>query len=280
MPRVKVAARQLSFMSVYIFNIIGYTKMNTAYQAQNDYYNAASLMEIFIGNTTPSNHSQKRHSHRVFHRRDNLFSVGDHFEGIYVFRSGSAKSFITSKDGEEHITKFYYPGDMLGIDGFNGQIHKQTVRFLETSSVCLIKESEINSLIITNTVFRDGLLQAMSHTLACDGAMMMCLGTCSSEQKLAMFLLDLSMGFSGRGLSGSEFMLSMTRTDIANYLGMAIETVSRIFASFQQRNIIAVQLRYLSILDFDALNRSVAIDICSKLGTSRSHLKQAKHVMN
>jgi CRP/FNR family transcriptional regulator len=254
--------------------------MKTSYQAQNDYYNAASLMDICIGNTNPSNNAQKRNSHRVFHRRDSLFSVGDHFEGIYVLRSGSAKSFITSRDGEEHITKFYYPGDMIGIDGFNGHIHKQTVRFLETSSVCLIKGSEINNLLKTSNVFRDGLLQAMSHTLACDNTMMMCLGTCSSEQKLAMFLLDLSIGFSERGLSSSEFMLSMTRTDIANYLGMAIETVSRIFASFQQRNIIEVQLRYLSILDFAALNKSVAIDICTKPDTSLPHPKRAKYAVN
>jgi CRP/FNR family transcriptional regulator len=88
------------------------------------------------------------------------------------------------------------------------------------------------------------------------------------------------MGFSERGLSGREFMLSMTRTDIANYLGMAIETVSRIFAGFQQRNIIAVQLRYLSILDFASLKSSVAIDICSQPFTSRKHPEQVKHAMN
>ena len=254
--------------------------MKTSYQSQSDYYDAASLMEICVGKTNASSNLQQHNSHRVFHRRDNLFSVGDHFEGIYVLRSGSTKSFITSMEGDEHITKFHYPGDMIGIDGFNGHTHKQTVRFLETSSVCLIKESEINSLIKTNTIFRDSLLQSMSHNLACDSAMMMCLGTCSSEQKVAMFLLSLSMGFSERGLSGSEFMLSMTRTDIANYLGMAIETVSRIFASFQQRNIMTVQLRYLSILDFSALKSSVAIDICSLPFTSRKHPQKVKHAIN
>ena len=79
--------------------------MKTSYQAQNDYYNAASLMEICIGKTNASNNGHQHNSHRVFHRRDNLFSVGDHFEGIYVLRSGSAKSFITSREGDEHITK-------------------------------------------------------------------------------------------------------------------------------------------------------------------------------
>lgn len=93
-------------------------------------------------------------------------------------------------------------------------------------------------------------------------------------------MLDLSIGFSERGLSGNEFTLNMTRSDIANYLGMAIETVSRVFASFQQRNIIAVQLRHLSILDFAALNRCVAVDICSNTAVRQSHSKKAKQAMN
>jgi CRP/FNR family transcriptional regulator len=254
--------------------------MRTSYQPQNEYYNAASLMHTCIESTNVLSNSQQRSSHRIFHRRDSLFSMGEHFGGIYVLRSGSAKSFITSREGEEHITKFYYPGDMLGVDGFDGHKHTQTVSFLETSSVCLINESQINSLINTNTVFRDGLLQSMSRALACNGAMMMCLSTCSSEQKVARFLVDLSMGFSERGLSGSEFMLSMTRTDIANYLGMAIETVSRVFTSFQQRNIIVVKLRNLSILDFAALNRSVVIGICSQTVARQSDPNKAELAMN
>jgi CRP/FNR family transcriptional regulator len=254
--------------------------MKYLYQPHNDYYNTTALLDTCMGSINGVNNFHQRDSHRVFQRRDSLLSSGDHFEGIYILRSGSAKSLITSRDGEEHITKFFYPGDMLGIDGFDGHMHTQTVRFLETSSVCLIKESEINGLIKTSTDFRDGLLQSMSHTLACGSTMMMCLSTCSSEQKVALFLLDLSVGFSERGLSGSEFMLSMTRTDIANYLGMAIETVSRVFASFQQKNIITVQLRCLSILDFTALNRSVAIDVCSNTVASQSYPKKEKQAMN
>lgn len=280
-----MAARQLRVMSVDKLygtsnTYRGVTKMKTSYQPQNDYYNATTLLDTYMGSSSPINQSQQRDSHRVFHRRDNLFSVGNYFEGIYLLRSGSAKSFITSRDGEEHITKFYYPGDMLGIDGFDAHVHTQTVRFLETSSVCFIKESQINSLIQTSPDFRNGLLQSMSHTLASDSAMMMCLSTCSSEQKVAQFLLDLSFGFSDRNLSGSEFMLSMTRTDIANYLGMAIETVSRVFASFQQKNIIAVKLRYLSILDFEALNSIVAIDNCSQTLAKKSNIKRVKQALN
>ena len=254
--------------------------MKTISQQKNSYSNAKGFLDSFMASVNTSNIFMPRDSHRVFHRRDCLFSVGDHFEGIYVLRSGSAKSFITTEDGEEHITKFYYPGDMLGIDGFGEFTHTQTAQFLETSSVCLINESQVNSLMQTSANFRNSLLQSMSRTLASDSAMMMCLSSCTSEQKVARFLLDLSSGYSARNLSGSEFMLSMTRTDIANYLGMAIETVSRVFASFQQRNIIEVKLRHLTILDFVALKNCVSIDMCSQARVKNSNMKKAQLTLN
>ena len=243
-------------------------------QPQNDFYNATALLSSCLASSETINNPKHANSHRVFHRRDNLFSAGDHFEGVYILRSGSAKAFITSIEGEEHVTKFYYPGDIIGIDGFDGYIHTQTIRFLETSSVCLIKESLVNSLMQTSSDFREGLLQSMSRTLASDSAMMLCLSSCSSEQKVARFLLDLSIGFSNRKLSGREFMLSMTRTDIANYLGMAIETVSRVFASFQQRNIIMVKIRHLSILDFQALHSCMSLDFCSDTLSNEKNIKK------
>lgn len=194
-------------------------------------------------------------SHRVFHRRDPLFSAGSEFEGIYILRSGSAKAFITSSVGDEHITGFYYPGDLIGFDGFDSHVHHHNVCFLETSSVCFVKESEINGLLKKSDEFRHCLLKSMSHTLSEDSSMMMCLSTCNSEQRISRFLLDISSRFQQRGLSNREFVLSMTRTDIANYLGMAIETVSRVFAIFQQKNIISVKHRHLIILDFKALEQ-------------------------
>ncbi|MFT6268824.1 MAG: CRP/FNR family transcriptional regulator [Alphaproteobacteria bacterium] len=219
-------------------------------------------LELCLENAEKSNHLKLSNSHRIFHARQSLFCAGDQFEGLYILRSGSAKSFITSIDGEEHITKFYYPGDLLGVDGFDKHIYMENVFFLETSSVCLVKESELNNLVKSSDDFRNCLLRSMSHALVSDSSMMMCLSSCSSEQKLARFVLDLSEQFRSLRLSGTEFRLSMTRTDIANYMGMALETVSRVFASFQLKQIIRVQNRQLTILDFDALNRIVLKDQC------------------
>ncbi|MFT4653636.1 MAG: CRP/FNR family transcriptional regulator [Kangiellaceae bacterium] len=217
-------------------------------------------LEVCLENAEKSNHLKLSHSHRIFQARQSLFCAGDRFEGLYILRSGSAKSFITSINGEEHITKFYYPGDLLGVDGFDKNIYVENVLFLETSSVCLIKESDLNTLVKSSDDFRNCLLRSMSRALVNDSSMMMCLSSCSSEQKLAQFVLDLSEQFRSLRLSGTEFRLSMTRTDIANYMGMALETVSRVFASFQLKQLICIKNRQLSILDFDALSRIVLKD--------------------
>ena len=232
--------------------------MNISTIHSNCISRTGTSLEVCLENATKSNGFKLTNSHRVFQARQPLYCAGEPFEGLYILRSGSAKSFISSINGDEHITKFFYPGDLLGVDGFDEHTYKENILFLETSSVCLVKESDLNNLVKNNDDFRNGLLRSMSQALVNDSTMMMCLSSCSSEQKVARFILELSEQFTKLGLSGSEFRLSMTRTDIANYMGMALETVSRVFASFQLKRLIRVHNRQLNILDYDALNSFIS----------------------
>lgn len=220
-------------------------------------HRAGSLIEVCLENLAKSNKLKLADSHRIFHSRQALFLAGERFEGLYILRSGSAKSFMTSVSGDEHITRFFYPGDIIGVDGFDEDVYQENVQFLETSSVWLINEHEIDNLVKTSDEFRHCLLQSMSHSSVNDSTMMMCLTSCSSEQKIAHFILELSAQFSSLGLSGTRLLLSMTRTDIANYMGMAPETVSRILASFQLKQFIHIHNRQLTIVNYDALQSFV-----------------------
>lgn len=224
----------------------------------------SGFLEFNMNNISTMNNKQISTSHRIFHKKEVLYSTGEKFEGIFILRSGSAKSLITTTEGEEHITKFFYPGDLLGLDGFDKQLHAQCLYFLETSSVYYLKKSDLNELVRNNDDFRNFLLQSISHAMVCDMSMMMRLSSCSSEEKLARFILDLSEQLSERGLSADYLLLTMSRTDIANHLGMAIETVSRILAAFQQRYIIDVKRRVLTILDLEALKKCAPNGICSQ----------------
>jgi len=221
---------------------------------------ANSSLELCLESASKLNNIRLSKSHRVFQGKESLFYAGEEFEGLYILRSGSAKSFITSLDGEEHITKFYYPGDLLGVDGFDEHRYMENVVFLETSSVCLVKENDLSNLVKSCDDFRNCLFRAISHAFVCDSAMMMCLSNCSSERKVARFIIEVSEKFRALGLSGTDLRLSMTRTDIANYMGMAIETVSRVLTSFQDRMLIQIQNRRLTILDYNSLSGIVAQD--------------------
>ena len=87
--------------------------------------------------------------------------------------------------------------------------------------------------------------------------MMLLLGSMRAEERLVVFLLDLSRRYRARGYSGSEFMLRMTREEIASLLGLKLETVSRLFSRLQSEGLIQVQGRSIKLLDSPGLTAMV-----------------------
>jgi CRP/FNR family transcriptional regulator len=192
-------------------------------------------------------------AHKVYHRGEALFNMGDKFDALYILRSGSAKSYMTSKRGDEQITGFYYPGDLIGVDGFAAEHHAHSLKFLETSSICHLSVSELNKVMAESAGMSQRLLKYMSQSIVAEQQFLLSISNLNSEQRLIKFLLDMSARLASRGLSGTDFDLSMTRIDIANYLGMAIETISRLLSKLQQEACIEVNRRQVKILDPEAM---------------------------
>jgi CRP/FNR family transcriptional regulator len=188
-------------------------------------------------------------THRIFQRKNTLYYSGDVFEGIYMLKSGSAKALVFSSTGEEHVVNFFLPGDIIGIEGFSQQQHQHTLVFLETSSVVLFKEAEIYQLLKTSDDFRRNLLMQMSSALILEEQRQLASKQKSSKQRIAEFLLTYSSRLQSSGLNNDAFTLSMSRTDIANHNGMAIETASRVFKQLQQDKLILVNNRFVHILN-------------------------------
>ena len=197
----------------------------------------------------------KVRSHKVYHKLDVLFGSGQTFNAIYILRSGSAKSSVLAASGHEQISRFHYPGDLIGLDGFDNGSHSQSIKFLETSSVCRIGLGELDKAMANSASIRLNLLQGMSHALNNEDKFLLSFNNMNSAQRLSSFLLDLSSQFEKRGLSGKVFDLSMTRVDIANYLGMAIETVSRLLTQLHNEQIIEVEKRRVKIADLRKLHQ-------------------------
>jgi CRP/FNR family transcriptional regulator len=194
---------------------------------------------------------------RPIQRNDHLYRPGDKLTSIYAVRAGSIKTYTLTNDGQEQITGFHLPGELLGLDAIGDGVHPCAAKALETTSVCEMPFELLEELASRIPGLQHQLFRLMSKELQADEQFMMLLGKKSSEERLAAFLLSLSLRFHQRGYSATEFNLSMSRNDIANYLGLAVETVSRLFSRFQASGIIEVQRKLISIVDLQAL-RAVA----------------------
>ena len=186
-------------------------------------------------------------------RGEYLFSTGDEFSSIYAVRSGSLKVFSIDDEGEEQVIGFYLPGEILGMDAIDSKKHISNARSLETSSVCEIPFESIEDLSANIRNLQVHMYKLLSREIRFDQELQMLLAKKTAEERIGAFLMNLSMRYEQRKLSSTRFRLPMARSDIGNYLGLAVETVSRIFTRFQTMGILRVEGKEVEILDRSAL---------------------------
>lgn len=192
---------------------------------------------------------------RPLHKHDHLTSAQQPFSSLYAVRSGSFKSYITSDDGEQQITGFHLPGDIIGFDGINDNCHKSYTQALETSMVCEIPYDKLDTMSEQLPTLRRQMMKIMSSEIMQDHDLMMLLNKRTAEERLAYFLMSLSERFASRGFSATEFNLTMTRNEIGNHLGLTIETVSRLLTRFQKQELIRVDGKLISIIAIEQLKK-------------------------
>jgi len=190
---------------------------------------------------------------RPLARGDHLFRSGNSFQLLYAVRSGTLKTYTTSEDGQEQIMGFHLPGELVGLDAIADGTHPLSAKALETTSVCEIPFSALESLSTQLHSLQSQLLRIMSQEIRNDEQSMVTLGQKSAEQRLAGFLISLSNRFRRRGFSDTQFNLSMSRGDIGNYLGLALETVSRLFTRFQNEGLLRVDRKHVELLNREKL---------------------------
>ncbi len=194
---------------------------------------------------------------KPLHKNDFLYHDGDKAVAIYAVRSGCVKTMTESANGDEQIVGFHLPGELLGLDGFADGAHTCNALALETSSVCELPMDELESLCHRLPGLQKQMRRIMGKEVTNDHKLLLLLGKMTAEERLASFLLSLSARMEERHWKENEFNLTMPRQDIANYLGMAVETVSRLFATFQAEKVIDVDRRHITILDMSRLKAIV-----------------------
>ncbi len=178
-----------------------------------------------------------------------LFKAGDPLTSLYAIRSGTLKSYTLNEVGDEQITAFHLPGDLVGFDGIATGIHPSFAQALETAMVCEIPFEILDELTGRFPALRRKVLCLMSDEIQSNQNMILLLSKMSAEARLATFLHTLSQRYAVRGFSSREFRLTMTRSDIGNYLGLTVETISRLLGRFQKMGILEVQGKYIAIND-------------------------------
>ena len=206
-----------------------------------------------IGDADMARIEQLVFARRRLKRGDSLFKAGDPFNALYAIRSGFLKTTVLNADGREQVTGFQMGGELLGLDGIGSGSYNGNAVALEDSETCVLPFALIEELGREIPAIQRNLHSVLSREIVRDHGVMMLLGSMSAEERLAAFLLNLSRRFTARGYSASDFHLRMTREEIGSYLGLKLETVSRLFSRFQADGLIDVQQKHVHIRDIPGL---------------------------
>lgn len=210
-------------------------------------------MPIGMTNTELDQLDELVYTRRKIKRGEALYRSGEPFEALYAVRTGFFKTRLTFQDGRDQVTGFSMAGELLGLDGIGSDRHTVDAVALEDCEVCMIPYAKLESLSGEIPSLRTHFHKVMSREIVRENSVMMLLGTMRAEERLAAFLLNLSQRMHSRGYAALEFHLRMTREEIGSYLGMKLETVSRLFSRFQAEGLIEVDQKYVRIKDIDGL---------------------------
>ncbi|MGE0385264.1 MAG: cyclic nucleotide-binding domain-containing protein [Gammaproteobacteria bacterium] len=190
---------------------------------------------------------------RPLHRGERLFRAGERLENLYIVSSGSVKLVNSTADGLEQIVRFHLPGDLIGLDGLHADRFTTTAVALETTSICVLPIGALENLMCRMPRLQRQVLRLVGKEINGENNRIVMLSQRSARERFAAFLLHLADQYGQRGFSHTEFNLSMSRQDIANYLALAIETVSRLFTAFETEGLIDVDRRLVRLRAADSL---------------------------
>lgn len=181
-----------------------------------------------------------------FREGEHIFREGDTFNAIAAIRAGTVKTYVTDHDGREQVQGFFLPGEVIGLSAISQSRYPSNAVALETVLLCRFSFPKMATLASQ----MPGLQQQLFRLLSADiGKAALLAGDFRAEERMAAFLLNLSQRYAAVGLSERRIRLTMARTDIANYIRLAPETVSRILKRFQKDALIAVDRREVDLLD-------------------------------
>lgn len=190
---------------------------------------------------------------RPLQKGDHIFRSSEAFHSLYVVKTGTVKTYTESSDGGEQVVGFHLPGEIIGLDAIQTNQHCCSARVLETAAICELPFDNLEDLASHIPSLQHQMFRLLSKEISRDTEMLSLLGKSTAEERLATFLLNLSHRHQQRGFAANEFFLSMSRQEIGSFLGLALETISRLFTRFQDDGILKVERKHIEILNREQL---------------------------
>jgi CRP/FNR family transcriptional regulator, anaerobic regulatory protein len=185
-----------------------------------------------------------------FREDEHIFREGDPFTAIAAVRAGTVKTYVTDSEGREQVLGFFLPGEIIGLNAISQARYPCNAVALDSVLLCRFSFPNIAALATRMPGLQEQLFRLLSLDI---GKASLLAGNFTADERMAAFLISISRRYAARGFSATRFRLTMSRTDIANYLRLATETVSRVFRRFQDDGYIAVDRREIELCKPDAI---------------------------
>ncbi|MCK6371883.1 MAG: helix-turn-helix domain-containing protein [Gammaproteobacteria bacterium] len=200
---------------------------------------------------------------------DHLFRVGDPFRNLFAVRTGCLKTYAVDSGGREHVMAFHFPGELIGSDAIYPERCVSSCVALTPSVLCGLPFSTLTSLSRDIPELQAQLLRALSRDVLGTSSIA---GDFTAEERLAGFLVMVSARLYRARKPAAALDLAMSRQDIANYLRLAPETVSRILARFQKSGLVKTDRKHITLLDHNGLmDIAACMNPYTRSGFSSTH---------
>jgi len=187
-------------------------------------------------------------SHIMIEKNQTVYESGATFQNLFTVHSGMFKSVYLTHQGDERIVDVFIPGQIMGFDGIHQGKYKTTVKAVSTGSYCVIPFYPLQELAMKHRDIQVRLMKMMSEKII---QFEISHSEYNAKQKLVSFIKDVSDLYYSRGFSASQFPFQISQRDLANFLGLAEETLSRVFSKLKSNHILALADHQVTIIDME-----------------------------
>lgn len=185
-------------------------------------------------------------SHIMIEKNQTVYEAGATFQNLFTVHSGMFKSVYLTQQGDERIVDIFIPGQIMGFDGIHDGKYKTTVKAVSSGSFCVIPFYPLQELSMKHRDIQTRLLKMMSEKII---QYEITHSEYNAKQKLVSFIKDISDLYFSRGFSATQFPFQVSQRDLANYLGLAEETLSRTFSKLKKNEILSLVDHQITIID-------------------------------